>query len=183
MDSKQLNYLVSHDFYLKKYSCSIISDFEIPLTLPLNEFFFILTSIRKKRGLKDQNFEYIGHWILIDTLEAKNKKNPNQITYFDPYGSSIQSLKIKRCLKRTIQRYSAILHINSQNYQHKHSTICGGIVAYVSLLRSRGFSLKVIQEKKLSKNLFFNVRFIPEFISYFLSPKNNKIKRFSLDFL
>ena len=104
MDSKQLNYLVSHDFYLKKYSCSIISDFEIPLTLPLNEFFFILTSIRKKRGLKDQNFEYIGHWILIDTLVVKNKKNPNQITYFDPYGSSIQSLKIKRCLKRTIHQ-------------------------------------------------------------------------------
>ena len=75
------------------------------------------------------------------------------------------------------------MHINKNNYQHKYSTICGPIVAYIALLRARGFTLQVIQKRKLSKNLLFIVKVVPDLISFFLPKQNKKLKRFSLDFL
>ena len=182
MDSNQLRYLVAHDSYLKKYSCSIITDIEIPFILPQNELFFILTSIRKKKNGSEGKGVVIGHWVLIDSLN-KSKSNKKQITYFDPYGSNVTSVKVRNCLKRSLLYHKATLNINRKNYQHKYSTICGPIVAYIALLRARGFTLHVIQKKKLSKNLLFIVKVVPDLISFFLPKQNRMLKRFSLDFL
>ena len=112
-----------------------------------------------------------------------NKSGKNQLTYFDPYGSNVTSVKVRNCLKRSLLYHKATLHINKNNYQHKYSTICGPIVAYIALLRARGFTLQVIQKRKLSKNLLFIVKVVPDLISFFLPKQNKKLKRFSLDFL
>ena len=119
---------------------------------------------------------------MVDTIFSKKSKQ-NQLTYFDPYGLTVSSLRIKKCLKKTLLKHKAVLYINRNNYQHRFSTICGPIVSYVALLRARGFSLTDIQKKKITKELLFNARIIPEFVSYFLHPKNKKIERFSIDFL
>ena len=125
----------------------------------------------------------LGHWILIDLIQLKQLTFP-EIVYFDPTGRGFDhNKKIEKVLIVTQMKYDGKIFVNKRNYQLPGSVICGAIVAYISLLRARGFSYAVIEKMKLSNDLKLIVKVIPEIIKYFLSSKKPNIERFSLDFL
>ena len=179
MNSDQILNLVTHDPFLKQKKVFVVSESNLPYKLPINHVFFVLISNRRRK-IKGEN-TILGHWILIETLSISKKNYKRQIGYFDPMGFDIFSTKIRKKLERSVG-YSNIF-INKICYQHKLSAICGSIVCYIALLRSRGFSYSEISRKKISPNLLFNVKYIPLFIKSLLTKKYQMLPRFSLDFL
>ena len=179
MNSDQILDLVKNDPYLKKIPVSIVCENDLPAKLPLNHIFFVLIAIRKKNTKGHSTV--LGHWILLETLSNGKMSKKKQISYFDPMGFGIFSTKIKLIIKRSPGHTN--LFVNSICFQHPISAICGPIVCYIALLRSRGDSYTLILKKKISANLLFNVKNIPLFIKPLLSKKNQFLPRFSLQFL
>ena len=169
MDSEQLKALTTNDPYLKKYSCLIIAENELPGTLQPNTGYFVLLPGMRKG---------IGHWILIESFAP----SPSGFSYWDPLGSTPSTFIHEKLLTAGLL-YESRIFINSYVWQSPGTVICGPICVYIALLRSRNFSPGIILKEKNSGNARTDSIIIVDIVNSLLPKKFSKVPRFSLDFV
>ena len=191
MDNSQIQHLFKTDKYLKKYTCKCLLETELPQEIPPQHIFLILIKSKKVHmNTKTGQKAYLkGHWILLESLSRKKGKSGQerlvsefQISYTDPIGNRPSKFVYMK-MKSFQLKYRATLFINSTCFQLKYSSICGPISCYIALLRARGFVYPDIVKNKLSSNLKYIVKWLPEFLAPLLEKKNAYISRFSFDLL
>ena len=182
MDNSQIQYLFRTDKYLKKISCKCVLESELPDEIVPESIYFILTN-SKKMDVKFSHGpkHYLkGHWTLLESLQKSKKKS--QISYFDATGGQ-PTLSVAKKMRNFRLKYNADLFINTDCFQMKFSSICGPIACYVALLRARAFNYDDITTHKLSQDLMFIVKWLPDLIASLLNSSNKTLSRFSFDLL
>lgn len=179
MDEKQILYLVKHDAVLSQLRVHIVIESELTVLNP-HEVYIILVRAReklaKKRGRTDrQALTLWGHWCLCDTIQKRF------IGFIDPLGVPCSS-HMQKLISDYCYKYNSKFVLNKTVYQLGGTNICGLIICFVLLCRSRGISYKEIRTNKLNHSLKFITRVLPNYMAYFLPKNRKRIKRFSYDY-
>ena len=169
MDSEQLKALTTKDPYLKKYSCLIIAENELPRTLQPNTGYFVLLPGKRKN---------VGHWILIESFGPLS----SCFNYWDPLGTTPPTIIHEKLLTAGLL-YESSVFINSYVWQPPGTVVCGPICMYIALLRSRNCSPGIILQQKNSGNARTDIIIIVDIVNSLLPKKFPKVPRFSLDFV
>ena len=189
MDSKQFSYMCKNDAILRQTKVSIILQSELKQIQP--DFIYVVLlrigNENKYKKKEEGKKRYIlGHWCILDTLgdrpRPQPQPQPQPVQFMDPSGFPPPFDIYKLMIDYTF-RYNTKMRCSTAVYQLMGTSICGYLVAYALLLRSRGMPYVAIENDKLNHNLRFLARMVPEFIKFFLPAGNRKIERFSYDFL
>ena len=182
MDSLQIQDLVKNDPYLKTKTCKIIYESEIPTQIDKDIILFVLIPNGQIKQKENKVRYALGHWCLIDTLKSVHHPRKCTISYWDPYGIAPSPSTFKK-IAGTASAHNLRVFINRKQTQLKVSTICGPIICYISLMKSRGFSNSQILQSKLSTSDKINAKVLPDMINSLLSKNLKKVTRFSIDIL
>ena len=141
------------DEYAKKYQPIFYFVDDLPKTLSRNRIYIIHTA--QKSNILNQKIIF-GHFFGIDTIQDHSKQL--KVTLYDSYGrDNIPQLQLDS---------GYIIEANKIRYQINYDKTCGFWLLHFMLLRSRGLTLKSIQDHIGYSPSIWN--FIPLLISKLL---------------
>ena len=136
-------------------------------------FFFLRIFVIHSATSDIQDRVIFGHFYVLDSIiTTKGDNHRLKINFFDSYGRHFLNLGHKN-LERKLRNLTvtADIHRNTKQYQKGTDINCAHLSIYFLLMRARGHSLKVIQQKKFGKNRFY-WKFVTFLINDLLPPNS-----------